>query len=85
MVNPRDVRDGTRALGTLVEAAGAVDAKNAPTAPWKTAQNAVSHSSHRPSSFFTKCYPCSRLTLSPMLPVAQEPCRNGRDPFARTR
>src|SRR5918994_7653448 len=30
-----------------VEAAGAVDAKNAPTAPWKTAQNAVSHSYHR--------------------------------------
>src|SRR5216683_7575411 len=30
-----------------VEAAGAVDAKNAPTAPWKTAQTAVSHSSHR--------------------------------------
>jgi len=31
-----------------VDAAGAVDAKNAPTAPWKTAQNAVSHSDHRP-------------------------------------
>jgi hypothetical protein len=30
-----------------VEAAGAVDARNAPTAPWKTAQNAVSHSYHR--------------------------------------
>ena len=33
-----------------VEAAGAVDAKNAPTAPWKTAQTAVSHSYHRPST-----------------------------------
>ena len=33
---------------TPMEAAGAVDAKNAPTAPWKTAQNAVSHSYHRP-------------------------------------
>ena len=30
-----------------MEAAGAVDAQNAPTAPWKTAQNAVSHSYHR--------------------------------------
>ena len=30
-----------------VEAAGAVDAKNAPTAPWKTAQTAVFHSYHR--------------------------------------
>jgi hypothetical protein len=29
-----------------MDAAGAVDAKNAPTAPWKTAQNAVSHSAH---------------------------------------
>jgi hypothetical protein len=26
-----------------VDAAGGVDAKNAPTAPWKTAPNAVSH------------------------------------------
>jgi len=31
-----------------VEAAGAVDAENASTAPWKTAKNAVSHSYHRP-------------------------------------
>jgi len=31
-----------------VDAAGAVDAQNAPTAPWKTAQNAVSHSAHSP-------------------------------------
>jgi hypothetical protein len=35
-----------------VEAAGAVDAENASTAPWKTAKNAVSHSYHRPF-FFT--------------------------------
>ena len=56
-----------------VEAAGAVDAKNAPTAPWKTAQNAVSHSYHRLfllSPVNQKCYPCSRLTLLPMFPVA---------------
>jgi hypothetical protein len=33
-----------------MEAAGAVDAKSAPTAPWKTAQTAVSHSYHRPST-----------------------------------
>jgi transposase InsO family protein len=29
-----------------MDAAGGVDAQNAPTAPWKTAQNAVSHSAH---------------------------------------
>jgi len=29
-----------------MDAAGTVDAQNAPTAPWKTAQNAVSHSAH---------------------------------------
>jgi hypothetical protein len=29
-----------------MDTAGAVDAQNAPTAPWKTAQNAVSHSAH---------------------------------------
>jgi hypothetical protein len=33
-----------------VDAAGPVDAQNAPTGPWKTAQNAVSHSAHTPSS-----------------------------------
>ena len=54
-----------------VDAAGAVDAENAPTAPWKTATNAVFHSYHRPFFLFTKCYPCSRLTLLPMFPVAQ--------------
>ncbi len=58
-----------------VEAAGAVDAKNAPTAPWKTAKNAVSRSYHRPLVLDvgnpTECYPCSRLTLLPMFPVAQ--------------
>ena len=32
-----------------MDAAGAVDAQNAPTAPWKTAQNAVSHSAHSSS------------------------------------
>jgi hypothetical protein len=29
-----------------MDAAGAVDAEDAPTASWKTAQNAVSHSAH---------------------------------------
>ncbi len=29
-----------------MDAAGAMDAQNASTAPWKTAQNAVSHSAH---------------------------------------
>jgi four helix bundle protein len=33
-----------------MDAAGAVDAQNAPTAPWKTAENAVSHSPHTRSS-----------------------------------
>jgi hypothetical protein len=36
---------------SAVEAAGAVDAENASTAPWKTAKNAVSHSYHKPSPF----------------------------------
>ena len=35
-----------------MDAAGAVDAQNAPTAPWTTAENAVSHSTHSPSSVF---------------------------------
>jgi hypothetical protein len=30
-----------------MEAAGSADAQNASTAPWKTAQSAVSHSYHR--------------------------------------
>ena len=53
-----------------MEAAGAVDAQNAPTAPWKTAQHAVSHSYHRHSHREPKCYPCSRSTLLPIFPVA---------------
>jgi hypothetical protein len=56
-----------------VEAAGAMDAKNAPTAPLKTG-GPVSHSYHRLLLLFTgkpeKCHPCSRLTLLPMFPVA---------------
>src|SRR5574339_894045 len=35
-----------RRMQTRMDAAGAMDAQNAPTAPWKTAQNAVSHSAH---------------------------------------
>src|SRR5881409_379917 len=46
-----------------MEAAGAVDAKNAPTAPWKTAQNAVSHSYHRHS------HRESGTRVLPMFPV----------------
>ena len=34
-----------------MDAAGPVDAKNAPTGPWKTAQTAVSHSAHTHSRF----------------------------------
>ncbi len=37
-----------------MDAAGAVDAENAPTAPWKTAQNAVSHSAHTHHRFERK-------------------------------
>jgi transposase-like protein len=36
-------RRHTHKMHKRIDAAGAVDAKNAPTAPWKTAQNAVSH------------------------------------------
>ena len=58
---PHNVADATEPLGHVtrddvtdrtrraMEAAGAVDAKNAPTAPWKT-HRAVSHSFHRPLS-----------------------------------
>jgi hypothetical protein len=34
-----------------VDAAVPVDAQNAPTGTWKTAQNAVSHSAHTHQSF----------------------------------
>jgi hypothetical protein len=37
-----------------MDAARAVDAENAPTAPWKTAQNAVSHSAHTHHRFTAK-------------------------------
>ena len=37
-----------------MDAAGSADAQNAPTAPWKTAQNAVSHSAHTPHHLGTK-------------------------------
>ncbi len=46
-----------------MDAAGAVDAQNAPTAPWKTAQNAVSHSYHRHS------HRESGTEVLPMFPV----------------
>jgi hypothetical protein len=36
----------TRKMQERMDTAGAVDAQNAPTAPWKTAQSAVSHSAH---------------------------------------
>jgi hypothetical protein len=35
-----------------MDAAGPVDAKHAPTGPWKTAQTAVSHSAHTHSRFY---------------------------------
>jgi hypothetical protein len=37
-----------------MDAAVAVDAQTAPTAPWKTAQPAVSHSAHTHRRVFTK-------------------------------
>jgi hypothetical protein len=43
---------GTKNRKRPVEAAGAVDAKNAPTAPWKTGRP-VSHSYHRLFLLFT--------------------------------
>ena len=38
--------DPRRKMHSRMDAAGAVDAENASTAPWKTAQDAVSHSAH---------------------------------------
>jgi len=35
-------------MTTRMDAAVPVDAQNAPTATWKTAQSAVSHSAHTP-------------------------------------
>ena len=35
-----------RRMTRRMDAAGPVDAQNAPTGPWKTAQTAVSHSAH---------------------------------------
>jgi hypothetical protein len=35
-------------MPTRMDAAAPVDTQNAPTATWKTAQNAVSHSAHTP-------------------------------------
>jgi len=35
-------------MSPRMDAAVPVDAQNAPTATWKTAQNAVSHSAHTP-------------------------------------
>jgi hypothetical protein len=54
-----------------MEAAGAVDAQNAPTAPWKTRRRV----STATTGTFTEnrgleCYPCSRFTLLPMFPAA---------------
>src|SRR4030095_1170510 len=39
-------RHRPRKMRRRVDADRAVDAQNAPTAPWKTAQSAVSHSDH---------------------------------------
>src|SRR4030095_4600427 len=39
-------RHRPRKMRRRVDAASAVHAQNAPTAPWKTAQSAVSHSDH---------------------------------------
>ena len=46
-----------------MEAAGTVDAQNAPTAPWKIAQTAISHSYHRRS------HRNRETKVLPMLPV----------------
>ena len=37
-----------------MDAAVPVDAENAPTATWKTAQNAVSHTAHTPHRLLSK-------------------------------
>ena len=70
-----------------MEAAGAVDAQNAPPAPWKTAQNAVSHSYHRhshresgtrvlpmfPVNFVTYVPGCSWFSLSEFVRILVRP------------
>jgi hypothetical protein len=42
----REASHGIRRRTRRMDAAVPVDAQNAPTATWKTAQNAVSHSAH---------------------------------------
>ena len=44
-------RPRPRKMQPRMDVAGAVDAQNAPTAPWIPAQNAVSHSAHTPPRF----------------------------------
>ncbi len=41
-------------MNPRMDAAGPVDAKTAPTGPWKTAQTAVSHSAHTHPRFMVK-------------------------------
>ena len=72
-------------MHTRMDAAGAVDAQNAPTAPWKTAQNAVSHSAHthprcqekekartKPSTRFAHEIPDSPRSNSPGVTSVEE-------------
>ena len=56
-----------------MDAAGAVDAENAPTAPWKTAQHAVSHSAHTHYSL-----------TRPAHEIPDTPWRCGRRPLDRS-
>ena len=65
-----------------MEAAGAVDAQNAPTAPWKTAQNAVSHSYHRHShrESGTRVLPMFPVNFVTYLPGCSLSGRGSRSP-----
>ena len=56
-----------------MDAAGPVDAQNAPTGPWKTAQTAVSHSAHTHRPFDRLTHEIPDTPLESRLRVAAPP------------
>ena len=59
-----------------MDAAVTVDAQNAPTATWKTAQNAVSHSAH--THYHQRALHTKNLTL-PLQPAPAQVTRGAED------